>query len=256
MRLGLRTAIGLLFIVFNLNKAFAEVSTEAQITETLNSPIESRQTEPAQPTSPVNMADPNLAPQFEQVDGQFRTIILEPKIPSILTSERGDDPTCIVSSEGKCVLRAFYREIEFRASAAGRIMLAVGRRQAEEEDEGDEPAEEFVFIHEDLASRMERGEITDDEAQIIASEIKNLEGAYYEIPDIQVLLIDLGFPPETQFAVEDLRDLIRTHLQISIGVGPITAAYLCDRLGVQPIEEYIDITPHQVKPIRLVADFR
>jgi len=261
MRLGLRTAISLFFIVLNLNQAFAEVSTETQTSEPLNSPIELPQTEGVEVTAeraefPVYFSAPDLPPQLEQVDGQFKTIVLEPKIPSILSSDIGDDPTCIIRSEEKCVLRAFYRELEFRASAAGKILLALGPKQMEREQEFDDPMEEFVFIHEDLASRLERGEITDDEAQIIESEVKNLEGVYYEIPDIQVLLIDLGFPPETQFASEDLRELVRTHLQISIGVGPITAAYLCERMGVQIIEEFIDLSPLQVKPVRLVAELR
>lgn len=221
MRLGLRTSIGLFFVILGLNEAFAEV------------PLESL---PNELSIEVNAADPNLGTGFE----------LEPKLPSILDAGAVSDPTCLINVGEKCVLRSFYREIEFHSSAAGKMFFLLGSGSVESEQ---------VFIHDDLLLRLDRGEVTYDEAEIIATEIAQLEGTYYEIPDIQVLKVDLGFPAETQFAVEDLRELVRTHLQISIGVGPITAAYLCDRMGVQLIEEHMDITPIQVKPIRLIAEF-
>jgi hypothetical protein len=135
------------------------------------------------------------------------------------------DPTCIATMGGSCVLRAQRRSFELVIDSEG--VLSVVFKAA------DSSASSLVIsIQDDLLERVESGEMTGDEATSVASELSGYEGVSYTVPGISILKKDLGFPEEAAFDAEDMQALLRTHLQVTLGIGPVTSAYLTDRLGV------------------------
>lgn len=248
---GLRKLLGFVVFIHGISVAFAQTVSEFPSTESVieatalnEKPMSVEADDLAQTqataTEGKEVVPPNPEVAQSESGAASNIVTLDPIVPSLLDSGSRLDPNCVVSANRKCALQARHRDIEFFASAAGKVFFVFGSRAVEREQENFEFSEaEYIFVHEDLYLRLENGEIAPDEADIIASELEPLEGAYYEIPDIHVLKVDLGFPAETQFALEDLRELVRTHLQISLGVGPITSAYLCERMGVQLAEEFV-----------------
>lgn len=96
---------------------------------------------------------------------------------------------------------------------------------------------ESVSIENDLAERVAAGELTSDQSAAIAGELSRLEGMSYQVPSVDVLKSDLGFPKESEIEEIDLVDLVRAHLQVVFGMSALSAAYLTDRLGVQALPE-------------------
>lgn len=150
--------------------------------------------------------------------------------PPVVTSIQ--DPQCLATLAGQCVLRTGHRTIELNASQAGQVWIslftATEAGTIEKIDFG---------VDDDILIRSEQGRMTPDEANLISSELANFDGVRYELPPFSILQRDLGFPENTEFALseEDYRDLVRAHLQISLGVGPVTAAYLTERMGVERV---------------------
>lgn len=99
----------------------------------------------------------------------------------------------------------------------------------------------------DLDARVGKGEMTVDEATSIWREVANSEGTRYTLPNLPVLKSDLGFPTDAVINDDDLRDLCRAHLQVSLSVSPLTAAYIGDRMGLEarPSDEQLVTEPNQ-----------
>ncbi len=83
----------------------------------------------------------------------------------------------------------------------------------------------------DLRERIDKGEMTADEGATVMKEIGALDGLSYTVPDLVEMKKDLGFPPEASFDIDDLPQLLVSHVQLTIGVGPVAASYLAERLG-------------------------
>jgi hypothetical protein len=106
-------------------------------------------------------------------------------------------------------------------------------------NKGPEPV---VVVEEDLRRSEAKNGLTQDAAERIFSELTILDGAVYEIPDFALLKHELGFPAGTTFRADDLKELLLSHLQFTLGIGPVTASYLSGRLGVsaQPMATKVD----------------
>ena len=164
-----------------------------------------------------------------------------PAAPSSLT-----DPTCLAILGGECVLRSPHRSMEFVFQGDGTLYLLMRAPSepvsvpASEVVAGAEPisvgsntpVDLEVAVLDDILTRVAQGVLTADEAAMIVEDLDMQGGSVYELPDLRALKLDLGFPENAEFAAEDMRELVRTHLQMSLGVRALTAAYLADLMGV------------------------
>jgi hypothetical protein len=90
-----------------------------------------------------------------------------------------------------------------------------------------------VSLSQDLHERVRTGEMPGNDALQIEAELMSRQGTTYYLPSSQEeLKLSVGFPKETDLSREDLRDLLPVHVQNSINVSPLCAAYLISRLGV------------------------
>jgi hypothetical protein len=81
----------------------------------------------------------------------------------------------------------------------------------------------------DLNARVAKGVISQTEALQIAQELMFLQGAYYRIPvTARELLAALGFAPDGAASVDDLREILAVHIQVTLGTSVRTAGYLAE----------------------------
>ena len=90
-----------------------------------------------------------------------------------------------------------------------------------------------LIVENDLDQQLQFGRISDQEAQQIHRElVSRVDVSYHLPPTSQGLLKEVGFSLETQLSPEDDIDMLRVHLQLVLGVGPVTASYLVRAMGV------------------------
>ena len=135
-----------------------------------------------------------------------------------------DFANCMVEVRGQCVFGSRHASFEMSVIPGKGLVLKLPSK------ESGRPI--VTAIGEDLRSRQRSLELTEDEAELISNDIGNFDGTLYAIPKVDELKKTLGFPKDTSFETEDFRELVRVHIQLTLGVGGPTAAYLCDRLGV------------------------
>lgn len=133
---------------------------------------------------------------------------------------------CVAGSSEPCAVKSRRPAIAVTSLRDGGLEL-VARISANEI--------QHVSLQEDLAARVTGGHLTPDEAQWISSDLANFDGTAYSLPEYETLIRDLGFPSDAQFTRDDLRELVRAHLQMALGVGPVTAAYLSNQLGMEDV---------------------
>lgn len=91
-----------------------------------------------------------------------------------------------------------------------------------------------VNLPADLFARVEKGELSADEAAQIESELSVRRDMSYHIPQSsEQLKIDIGFPRHVSLDPEDYVDLLEVHIQMSMGVSPLSAEYLMERMGIR-----------------------
>lgn len=143
------------------------------------------------------------------------------------------DPTCLMAdSSQRCLLKAEHRGIELGLNSERELTIILKGIGPESETQSSPAVVILMPVHDDLLSRVDGGQMTADEATWIAADLGRFEGTWYAIPKLETLKTELGFPAEAVFQAEDLRELVRAHLQIVLGVSAVTAAYLSDRMGL------------------------
>jgi hypothetical protein len=81
----------------------------------------------------------------------------------------------------------------------------------------------------DLNARVAKGVISQTEALQIAQELMFLQGVYYRIPvTARELLAALGFAPDGAASIDDLREILAVHIQVTLGTSVRTAGYLAE----------------------------
>jgi len=182
-----------------------------------------------------------------------------------------NDPACIASYAGQCVVRTEHGALEMKVSENGQMtavfsaavsappnqpsgsgeggVLTAGNNADSESAPSHATVPSSVLeplvtlqIEDDLELQVQNGQITEEDAAQIATDVARLDGIIYQVPDLEKIEVDLGLPPEAQdqdldqtVAQQDFEELVCAHLQITLGVGPQTAFYLADRLGVQVV---------------------
>lgn len=218
-------------------------------------PAESGLTMPAESGESVVDSGAGQEPEPEPASQQVSPPVFEPVVEAPRKPPTAS--RCVAAIDNQCVLHTSYQVLEFGFHQERGIVLALKIGAGEESANPYERKiiESQIWLQEDLMKRIDAHDMTDDDAITIIGDMEQIEGTYYEIPKLRDLKLELGFPEDTQFAPEDLRELVRAHLQISIGVGPLTAAYLCDRLEVRrvKIEPAAPETP-SAEVIHLVAE--
>jgi hypothetical protein len=150
------------------------------------------------------------------------------------------DPSCVAIVSGRCLLKAVHRSIEM--TVGGDRKLQVILKGAPLADGSPSPIVILMPVSDDLDGRIRLGEITSDEATRVWQDLANFDGTIYSLPDLATLKTDLGFPSNAVLSDDDLQDLCRAHIQRTLGVSPITAAYLAERMGVEatPVDDLMN----------------
>ena len=172
------------------------------------------------------------------------------------------DPGCVAMVDGRCGLRAVHRAIEMTVAPDRRLQIILKGTPAP--DGGPSPIVILMPVSDDLDGRIRAGELTDDEATRVWTDLANFEGTLYSLPDLAVLKSELGFPAEAVMSDVDLTDLCRAHIQRSLGVSAVTAAYIAERMGIEatPIDDLVNergelragAAPELVAPTSAQAD--
>ena len=97
--------------------------------------------------------------------------------------------------------------------------------------------EASLHLSEDLRIRVNHGEMTEEEAGLILDELARFDGAAYSIPTEDQLKTALSLPKDASLSSEEYRELVRVHMQVTLGIGAVTASYLSDRMGVEVGDE-------------------
>jgi hypothetical protein len=138
-------------------------------------------------------------------------------------------PACWAPSAESCLLFAPYRGLAMSIEPNAGLIAYLGKQGIQKTDRA-------ITIDADINSRVEGGEYTSDEGATILGELAGFDGAAYILPEQEELKRSLGFPEGTEFASEDIPELIRVHIQYALSVSPLTAAYLSNRLEVARVE--------------------
>jgi len=136
---------------------------------------------------------------------------------------------CALKISGDCALKALHRSVEVIVDADQTVVMVLGSKS------GSAGSAEMVRVDvsEDLERSRLSGELTADDVSGVTADLAKLEGIRYEIPEIERLKSDLGFDKDWPLENEDLRDLVRTHLQLIFGVKPSAAKYFTERMGLE-----------------------
>jgi hypothetical protein len=145
-------------------------------------------------------------------------------------------------AEENCVLWARRNELRVVVDQNARVNLLLETNGLEGEQ---------VEIHSDLLSRVDRSFITQMEAYQIETELREFDGAYYQLPSPSELRFALGFPADTFLAPDDLLELIRVHLQLALSMTPLSAEYLTSLLEIQEVSA---LSPAVLDPVVVEAD--
>jgi hypothetical protein len=135
------------------------------------------------------------------------------------------DPACVARVGGQCVLRSAHSIVQLILESGG--MTAVLKNA----DASSQPKE--FGIQEDLLARVARGEMSTDDAATVAGDLANFDGVVYSVPQLAQLADALGFTSDARFTENDLRELVRAHVQLTLGVSLVTASYLTQSLGLE-----------------------
>jgi hypothetical protein len=88
----------------------------------------------------------------------------------------------------------------------------------------------------ELDQMVASGKMSSDNAALIASDILSRSEMSYQVPPTQAeLKTAVGFSSEQSLSVEDQLSLIQVHLQMTLGVSPLTAYYLAQPLALELI---------------------
>lgn len=148
--------------------------------------------------------------------------------PTSHALENSSIDACLATSEAQCLLRAPLRSLEMHVQSGE--LLAFLRA-----DESDRAPSVVVHVPQDLSLQIESGELTEEEAQVVSTELGALDGASYSLVSVDMLKADLGLPLELSLVEGDLHELILAHMQITLGIGHLSAAYLADQLGIETL---------------------
>ena len=131
----------------------------------------------------------------------------------------------------KCTLMTPYTGMHISVGAKKEVFADLG------DNVNPNSQEASLHLSEDLRIRVNRGEMTEEEAGFILDELARFDGAAYSIPTVEQLKIALNLPKETSLSSEEYRELVRVHMQVTLSVGAATASYLSDRMGVEVGDE-------------------
>ncbi len=87
-------------------------------------------------------------------------------------------------------------------------------------------------VQEELSERISRKEMPVADGVEIVRDLMRLDGMFYNLPELEVLKTDLGFPREAKIEPQDLGDLVKSHLQLVFEMNPLTASYIAGQLKV------------------------
>lgn len=140
------------------------------------------------------------------------------------------DSACAVKISGECALKADHRTFDIIFDSGAAAVMVLGGPQ---ENEAESPVVVRLKLSEQLDTGLSKGEITEEEAATVRSDLARLEGAKYTVPELDKLKSDLGFSKESSIEKEDLSDLLSTHLQLTLSLRPSTAKYFSALMGVR-----------------------
>jgi hypothetical protein len=188
-------------------------------------------------TSEVPMATPTPvpAPAAPQVNPARPATSVA--VPGVATNPPVAAPAAIQGSEcwgkvgDKCTLMTPYTGMHISVGPKKEVLADLG------DNANPNSQEASLHLSEDLRHRVNRGEMTEEEAGSILDELARFDGAAYSIPTVEQLKIALNLPKESLLSSEEYRELVRVHMQITLSVGAATASYLSDRMGVEVGDE-------------------
>jgi hypothetical protein len=90
-----------------------------------------------------------------------------------------------------------------------------------------------IIVASDLEQEIQFETASEQDAQQILMELSGRTDVVYHLPpNSETLLREVGFSLDTHLTPEDDIDMLKVHLQLILGVGPVTASYLVHQLGV------------------------
>jgi hypothetical protein len=137
--------------------------------------------------------------------------------------------------ESSCDLTAFangFRIVIGEGDKAGLLLLRIIPATETSIDPNLIPSSN-VNVESDLEAGITAQSIDPDDAQTILSELRENGDLTYVMPRTrQSLRNELGFNTETPLASVDFLELVRVHIQIALGLSPMTSSYLAEKLGM------------------------
>jgi hypothetical protein len=95
----------------------------------------------------------------------------------------------------------------------------------------------FLKVSDDIMTLIVAGELSQENANLILTELSGLSDVFYRLPRGQDELKQaLGFPSEAHFSSEEHVEMLDVHIQIALGINVNTARYLARVLGLQAIQ--------------------
>jgi hypothetical protein len=147
--------------------------------------------------------------------------------------------TCVAHSEtdslGSCLLSTVHHGLRIAIDRLGQIFVIFETSEPSGAPPKAELDSAFVAVQSHLRHLTGESSLTDEEAVHIESELSAYDGAYYQIPSAKDLRMSLGFSPGMGIEAEDHQELMRVHMQLALSLSPLTAAYLSDLLGIEPV---------------------
>jgi hypothetical protein len=122
---------------------------------------------------------------------------------------------------------------------------------------GDEPSGSAILLYAadssligkviaatDLQKQVQSGSLSTDEATGVLAELSSRHDVSYRIPDQTIMLKkSVGLIPETPLSPEDQVEMVKVHIQLTMGVSPATSSYLANLMGLAAVPAPVDSEP-------------